>query len=147
MDVSHTGSHPESAATSPSRSRAGIGTHLTVVAAGHIALGTLGVLIFGLPVLIVMVTGAWVWEVEMLFASTITALVLGIFVVLSLPGIIGGIGLLLRHGWARVVLLVVSFLQLINFPLGTALGIYTIWVLFQDDAREVFARPAHEVGA
>jgi hypothetical protein len=43
--------------------------------------------------------------------------------------VIAGIGLLQRAGWARVLTLVLGFIALISIPFGTALGIYTIWVL------------------
>jgi hypothetical protein len=51
-------------------------------------------------------------------------------------GFIAGWGLLQRESWARVVALVVGFVALLNVPLGTALGIYTLWVLLpsQSDA-------------
>jgi len=44
-------------------------------------------------------------------------------------GFIAGWGLLQRDEWARVVTLVVGFISLFNVPIGTALGIYTLWVL------------------
>ena len=48
----------------------------------------------------------------------------------SLPGIAGGIALFKRRSWARM--LVLGFLRLVSFPpIGTALGGYTIWLLFK----------------
>jgi hypothetical protein len=44
-------------------------------------------------------------------------------------GLLVGIGLLRRERWGRILALVVSILMLIKFPFGTALGIYTLWVL------------------
>ena len=50
----------------------------------------------------------------------------------SLPGIVGGIALFKRQRWARMLLLVLGFLNLVSFPpIGTALGVYTIWLLFK----------------
>ena len=50
----------------------------------------------------------------------------------SLPGFAGGVAMLKRRPWARVLLLVLSFLNLVSFPpVGTALGSYTIWLLFK----------------
>lgn len=40
-----------------------------------------------------------------------------------------GIGLLRRAGWARMLAIVAAFLTLIKLPFGTALAIYTLWVL------------------
>lgn len=43
--------------------------------------------------------------------------------------LIAGIGLLNRRPWGRVVAIIVAILTLVKFPFGTALGIYTLWVL------------------
>jgi hypothetical protein len=45
-----------------------------------------------------------------------------------------GWGLLQRASWARTMALVMAFLELIAFPLGTALGIYTLIVLLPQDS-------------
>jgi len=44
-------------------------------------------------------------------------------------GFFAGWGLLQREPWARLLTLVLAFLALFHIPLGTALGIYTLWVL------------------
>lgn len=57
--------------------------------------------------------------------------VIGVAVLIkAAAGFFAGYGLLQREHWARMVTLVLSFLALFNFPLGTALGIYSLWVLF-----------------
>ena len=53
-------------------------------------------------------------------------------------GVIAGWGLLQRESWARVVALVVAFVALLNVPLGTALGIYTLWVLLPAQSDEEY---------
>jgi hypothetical protein len=46
-------------------------------------------------------------------------------------------GLFERQPWARMLGVIVGFLALLRFPLGTALGIYTLWVLLpESSARE-----------
>jgi hypothetical protein len=62
----------------------------------------------------------------------------GIIAIFSLPEVIAGIGLLKRKEWARILAMVVSFLNLIAIPLGTALGIYTLVILFNDETIELF---------
>ena len=57
---------------------------------------------------------------------------------LGVPKIIGGLGLLKGHEWARILVLVVSFLSLINIPFGTALGVYSIVVLFDKETVKSF---------
>jgi hypothetical protein len=54
---------------------------------------------------------------------------------------LAGYGLLKRTPWARVLALVVAILSLINFPIGTAIGIYTFWVMLQEEAAEYFVSP------
>jgi len=58
---------------------------------------------------------------------------------------LAGWGSLQRQGWARTVALVVGFLALLNVPLGTALGVYTLWVLLptqSDDEYKALAQVA-----
>jgi hypothetical protein len=43
--------------------------------------------------------------------------------------LIAGYGLLNRKPWGRIVAIIAAILALLKFPLGTALGIYTLWVL------------------
>jgi hypothetical protein len=54
---------------------------------------------------------------------------LALFAILAVPGLIAGIGLVTERSWARLLALAVSVLNLVNFPLGTAVAIYTFWVL------------------
>jgi hypothetical protein len=56
----------------------------------------------------------------------------------SLPAVIAGVGMLKFREWARIFGIVVSALHLMNIPLGTALGIYGIWVLSKDETRALF---------
>ncbi len=52
-----------------------------------------------------------------------------ILIARAAAGVIAGWGLLQREPWARILTLVVGFLALLHPLLGTALGIYTLWVL------------------
>jgi hypothetical protein len=60
------------------------------------------------------------------------------FTCLALPGFIAGYGLLKRRPWSRVLAVVVGLLSLINFPIGTIIGFYTLFVLFQNSATPYF---------
>ncbi len=44
-------------------------------------------------------------------------------------GLAAGLGLLQRQPWARMLAIVLGCVNLLDMPLGTALGIYTLWVL------------------
>jgi len=61
-----------------------------------------------------------------------------LLVVLGLPGILAGYGLLKRRSWARGLAVALGVLNLFNVPLGTVIGAYTLFVLLQDDAAEAF---------
>jgi hypothetical protein len=52
-------------------------------------------------------------------------------------------GLFEREPWARFLGLVLGFLALLRFPLGTALGIYTLWVLLPENSGREYERLAH----
>ena len=50
-----------------------------------------------------------------------------------------GWGLLHLEPWARVLALVLAFLVLfINIPVGTAVGVYTMWVLLPGESEQEY---------
>jgi hypothetical protein len=53
-------------------------------------------------------------------------------------GFLAGWGLLQREAWARTLALVVGFITLLSVPVGTALGIYTLWVLLPAQSDEEY---------
>ncbi len=53
--------------------------------------------------------------------------------------IVGGIGLLQRRSWARILVRTIGFLSLFLFPIGTAYGMYAIGVLMKDDTVRLLA--------
>ena len=61
---------------------------------------------------------------------------------LSLPGFVAGYGLLKRRVWGRFLAIVVAVIDLFGIPVGTAIGIYGLWVLSDEEAGEYFGRPA-----
>jgi ABC-type spermidine/putrescine transport system permease subunit II len=54
-----------------------------------------------------------------------------------------GYALLTRQPWGRVLAIVFAILALIHLPLGTALGIYTLWVLAPGASADEYAVLAH----
>jgi hypothetical protein len=58
-------------------------------------------------------------------------------------GFVAGWGLLQRQEWARTVALVVGFVALLNVPIGTALGIYTLWVLLPAQSDDEYKALTH----
>ncbi|MEW5979161.1 MAG: hypothetical protein AB1898_25475 [Acidobacteriota bacterium] len=60
---------------------------------------------------------------------------------LSVPSIVAGVGLLDLKPWSRILTIIVSALHLLNIPFGTALGIYGLWVLFSQGSLPYFTSP------
>jgi hypothetical protein len=60
---------------------------------------------------------------------------------IGLPQIIGGWGLMHHKEWARILILVVSFLSLFHIPFGTALAVYSMIVLFNPETVQLFQQP------
>jgi|YNPNPStandDraft_1061719.scaffolds.fasta_scaffold24655_2 hypothetical protein len=58
--------------------------------------------------------------------------------IFSLPQIITGLGLLRRQEWARILGIILSVFALFRFPLGTALGIFSLYVLTQRETTSLF---------
>jgi hypothetical protein len=58
--------------------------------------------------------------------------------IVTLPNLLAGWGLLRLKPWARILTLVLSFFNLPAFPIGTAIGVYGIWVLFQAESLRLF---------
>jgi len=89
---------------------------------------------------------ALLWGIGVTSGDAEAARILGIIgtsvgaflVLLGIPGVVAGYGLLRGKAWGRILALVVGFLGLVNFPLGTAIGIYTLWALLQDSASDYF---------
>ena len=61
-----------------------------------------------------------------------------LMMVLALPNLLAGYGLLTGKSWGRILAIVVGVLGLFNFPIGTLIGVYTLWVLLQEDASVYF---------
>lgn len=72
----------------------------------------------------------WVFVWLVPFIRIIAVVVIAFF---SIPSIIGGIGLLNNKTWALTLLLVLGCFKLFSFPIGTAIGIYTIYVYSQNN--------------
>jgi len=62
-----------------------------------------------------------------------------LLVILSVPGIVGGIGPLRLQPWARYLVLILAVFDLFNILYGTAVGAYFSWVLVQEETVQLYA--------
>ncbi|HKK27587.1 MAG TPA: hypothetical protein VKB18_05865 [Gemmatimonadota bacterium] len=117
--------------------------HITVVAVLQIALGALGLL--GAAIMFLTIAGGGFLSGDVrawMITSAVATIGAGFLVLVSLPSIVGGFGLLRGRSWARILLLVVAVFEVVHVPLGTLLAIYTFWVLLSEDGKRALAAQA-----
>ncbi|MHC4495697.1 MAG: serine/threonine-protein kinase, partial [Planctomycetota bacterium] len=115
--------------------------HIAIVSALRIGFGIMGVLI-AVIVFVALVGGGRLSEDPevMRITSIIGPAVANFLIVVSVPGIICGVGLYKRKGWARILALILAIPDLVtNIPIGPAICIYTIWVLLNKETAQLFA--------
>lgn len=56
-----------------------------------------------------------------------------IMIFISIPSLITGFGLLNGQRWALMGALILGCLKIFSFPIGTAIGIYSIWVYLESN--------------
>lgn len=115
--------------------------HIQLLGIFHLVLSGLA-LFFALMVFAILFGIGWISQDETALGvlTSIGVIIATFMTLVSVPGIIAGIGLLKFQYWARILALIVGCLELLNFPLGTALGVYTLWVLLNDEAIALLAR-------
>jgi hypothetical protein len=102
---------------------------------GHALFLAIGVFLF----LLLTTIGLAVNDPEARLVLPIVGTALGsLLILLGLPGLIAGYGLLTAKSWARILALVIGILNLVNVPIGTIIGVYACWVLLQQPTREYF---------
>ena len=114
-------------------------THVSILSILFMAFGTIkGVVGFVMFFVLPMAGNITGNDIAIRITSMLGNIVGPALLLFALPSLIGGIGLFKRKAWARILILVLSFLSLLSIPFGTALGIYGIWTLLQDKTVELF---------
>lgn len=121
--------------------------HVSILGVLYIVFGALGI-VAALAMLAIfggaagLMGMAAVQEPDAAVAAPIIGVIgIGLFAVvalLSLPGLVVGIGLVKLQSWARIGGVLLSALNLLNFPFGTALGAYGLWVLLNKETEPLF---------
>ena len=115
--------------------------HITLIAALNIGLSIITILIAMIVFTAIVGGGIISGDNEAMFITSIVGTsIAGFLILISIPGIIGGIGLLKGCSWARILIMIVAVLDLFNIPIGTLIGAYTLWVLVQDETTEILSR-------
>jgi len=112
--------------------------HLDVLGWLHVLAGWIGLLTGSSLLLIAAGTASLALGVDaVLWLLLVTG---GVMVVGGALMILAGRGLVARRPRARTQALVLAIPGLCALPFGTALSVYTLWALLNDDARKAFGR-------
>jgi hypothetical protein len=125
-------------------------THVKLLGVLHIVFGALGIL---LALALLFLFGGLAGLVQSSdrssdsfvgagFLGLIGVIVFFALLIFSLPGLIAGIGIVNLRPWGRILGIVISALDLLNVPLGTAVGVYGLWVLLSNQTEALFRNPA-----
>lgn len=113
--------------------------HIRTVASLHVALSILGfigaITLYSILNLIGNFTDCQ--ETEFILSIIATSFSIFLFII-SIPGLIAGLALFKHKEWARIVILIISVIKLLSFPIGTVIGGYSIWVLVQRETIDIF---------
>lgn len=114
--------------------------HVSFVGALHVGFGILGLLGALAVYLSFRFAFSFVEQEPMVqkllfFLGNTLSLIILFF---SALGIAGGAGLFSYKPWARILVMIVSAINCLNVPIGTAKGIYSIWVLMQPETIDLF---------
>jgi len=118
-------------------------------------LHTLGILwivaggLFLIPACVLFILGSVVHmtipgteEMTRMLGPAIFTIIGAGFLIVGAGGICVGLGLMQHQPWARVAGIVLGILALFHPPFGTALGIYTLWVLASNNSAAEYSRLA-----
>ena len=117
--------------------------HVTIVGAIHIGIAILG-LIGALVVYLLMdfargmIPQEEIPDAVMKLISVILTSIPVLIAVISILRLVGGIGLLSQQMWARYVIIIVAIIGMMSVPIGTLLGVYSLWVLMQSETMKLF---------
>lgn len=116
--------------------------HVTAVGAIQIAFSVLGliaafVVFFAINFARGFVDNDEIATMVLRFVGTVLPVIIGLA---SALGLVGGIALLSYQPWARILVIIIAALGCLNIPIGTLVGVYSIWVLMQDETVKLFKK-------
>jgi hypothetical protein len=121
--------------------------HVTVLGVLFLVLGIMGVIGMAIVAVIFLIGGAVISSVaahepDVPGIVSLIPVGFGVFICLAIavstiPSLVAGYGLLQKQRWSKVWALVAGLLNLPGFPLGTAVGIYAVWVALQAETESV----------
>jgi hypothetical protein len=119
--------------------------HIKVLSVLFIILGILGIVVAVAFLLLGAGTAATILaqdnsneaRVGAAWAGGCITFVAALFGIMSIPSIIAGWGLSQHKSWARILTIILAILSLPQFPVGTAIGIYALVILFNEESKRI----------
>ena len=120
-------------------------SHIKIIGMINIVFGVLGFLAAAIVFIAVAGGGILSRDPEAITITFIVAMVIsGILSILAIPELIAGWGLLKMKSWGRLLGIIIAIFNLLEFPIGTAFGIYALWVLMNEETEKIFKK--HQPG-
>ncbi|HYC59716.1 MAG TPA: hypothetical protein VEK79_09135 [Thermoanaerobaculia bacterium] len=121
--------------------------HIKVVSVLFIILGILGIVVAVAFLVLGAGTAATILaqddsneaRVGAAWAGGCITFVAALFGIMSIPSIIAGWGLSQKKSWARILTIILAILSLPQFPVGTAIGVYALVIMFNDESKRILA--------
>jgi len=104
--------------------------HVTLVAALQIGFSAMGIIGATILFFIFSFAGSFINEVDVanVVMKFIGTFLPAMILLASLLGLVAGIGLLSFQKWARVLAMILGAIGCFVFPIGTIIGVYSLWV-------------------
>ena len=114
--------------------------HVKIVGWIWIILSALGLLVMCCSMILAVFIGTSAQgdENAMMFLGIALVVLVALAIFICIPGLVAGVGILQYQSWGRMAGIAVAVLSLCNIPLGTAMGGYTLWVLFNEEVVNMF---------
>jgi hypothetical protein len=86
-------------------------------------------------------------EMPLAFFGIMFAFMIIYSLIFFAPSLIAGYAMLKRKNWARTASIVAAVLEVMSFPLGTAVGVYSFWFMFSEAGKSLYGTSATGTGA
>ena len=121
--------------------------HIKVLSVLFVILGILGVIVAVGFLLLGAGTAATILaqddsneaRIGAAWASGCISIVAALFGLMAVPSIIAGWGLSQQKSWARILTLILAVLYLPQFPVGTAIGVYALVILLNEESKAILS--------
>lgn len=121
--------------------------HIKVLSVLFVILGILGIVVAVAFMLLGAGTAATILsqdqgpdaQVGAAWAGGCITFIAALFGILAIPSILAGWGLSQRKSWARILTIILAILSLPSFPVGTAIGVYALVILFNEESKRILS--------